>query len=49
MAVWYQINYLALATMVQVAGGSDEDPPVEFDSPALELHAREMTICLLAN
>ena len=41
MAVWNSINYLALVTMVQAADCSDEDPVVEFDSPALDsMHER---------
>ena len=35
-AVWHKGNHLALVTMVQAAGGSDEDPLVEFDLPALD-------------
>ena len=33
--MWDKGNHLALVTMVQAAHGPDEDPPVEFDSPAL--------------
>ena len=41
MAVWNSINYLALVTMVQATGGSDKDPLVKFDSPALDsMHER---------
>mgnify|MGYP002811096863 CR=1 FL=1 len=33
--MWDKGNHLALVTMVQAADCSDEDPLVEFDSPAL--------------
>jgi hypothetical protein len=39
--VWDKGNHLALVTMVQAAHGPDEDPLVEFDSPALNcMHER---------
>ena len=41
--MWDKGNHLALVTMVQAAGGSDKDPLVKFDSPALD----SMMICLL--
>ena len=41
--MWDKGNHLALVMMVQAAGGSDKDPLVKFDSPALD----SMMICLL--
>ena len=41
MLKWDKGNHLALVTMVQAAHGPDEDPLVEFDSPALNcMHER---------
>jgi hypothetical protein len=41
MVAWHKVNHLALVTMVQAADCSDEDPLVEFDSPALDsMHER---------
>ena len=34
--VWLKGNHLALVTIAQAAGGSDEGPLVEFDLPALD-------------
>ena len=45
-AVWDKGNHLALATMVQAAGGSDEDPLVELDSPALDSMMILLLVCL---